>query len=113
MHNSLPCAGVLSLHDGGEINKYIIHQFFVPSRGISSAGALRVCRIFRLISRVYLTDEDRVCYGGRHPERGTEKEKERGGFLDREPLPKMFSRSASAVCPSICSLAIDTRSQSS
>jgi len=74
-------------------NKYIIHQFFVPSRGISSAGALRVRRIFRLISRVYLTDEDRVCRGERHPERGTERERERGGgsFLDQAVAENVFS----------------------
>lgn len=60
MHNSLP-RRILSPHDGGEINKYIIHQFFVRSRGILNAGVLRARRIFQLISRVYLTDEDHVC----------------------------------------------------
>lgn len=112
MHNSLPYAGsrVLSTYDRGEINKYIIHQFFVLSCGISSAGALRAHRIFRLISRVYLTNEDRVCHKGQHPERRKKEERER---QLPELLPKMFSRSAPAVCSSICALAIDTHSQSS
>lgn len=79
----------LSPHDEGEINKYIIHQFFVPSRGISSA--LRASRIFRLISRVYLTDEDRVCQWRTAPDerdRDRKRKRKEDSFLDREGVSR-------------------------